>query len=858
MGEVYRAEDTKLGRDVAIKILPEEFTKDPDRLARFEREARVLASLNHANIAAIYEVGQANSVHFLVMELVEGETLADRTEGTRIPVDETLALGLQITEALETAHEQGIIHRDLKPANVKVTPDEQVKVLDFGLAKVLESQSAAVSSPQALSVSPTLTAELTRPGVLLGTAAYMSPEQARGKEADKRTDIWAFGCILYEMLCGRRVFAGDTVTDVLAAIVKSEPDWEDLPVETPVRIRDLLRLCLRKNPRHRLHDIADARLAIEDAQAGKEEYPSLAAAPRAGYRSAMIALGALVVLAVAIAIFSWLRIDSKALPSQAPVRFAIRLPPGQVLRGAPAISPDGSMVAYAAAEPDGPSRVYLRPLDRVEAEALAGTEGGESPFFSADGQWVGFYSGATLQKVALTGGGPLKICNVAPSLNRGATWGPDGSIVFPAGLAAGLSRVEASGGDPSMLTQPNVEKGEVGHWFPQFLPDGDSVLFSVWSAGGSSTSDHSIATGKSRQIAEMGWGTQYLTSGHLAYLEGPTLVTAPFDLSRVVVKGQGIPMLEGVASFAVSKTGSLLYQETSVSESMLVWVNQSGEVEPIQTELGMYSQLRLDPDGQRLAFSRQIGRASDIWVLDLGRDARTRLTFEGTINNAPVWTPDGTHIVFNSVRARPGIYRRSADGSGEAELLLARSVGPQVPESISPEGRMLAFVELNPETQRDIWMLPLDGEGSAFPFLDSPFSEQSPRISPDGRWLAYVSDETGRNEVYLRSVPDRSAKQPISTSGGYSPVWSSEGTRIFYRHEREMVAARIDPATGLRLGAPTVLFEGDYDTHNLGANYDIAGERFVMIRSAVDQSSAPELQVIVNWLTDVKRAHNTR
>jgi len=880
MGEVYRAHDTKLGREVAIKVLPANFVNDPERLSRFQREARMLAALNHANIATIYGLEQSGEVTCLVMELVSGETLAERVKAGPLEIEVALKIAVQIAEALEAAHEKSIIHRDLKPANVKVTPEGKVKVLDFGLAKAFAGE-AANDDP---SNSPTLSAAATMQGKILGTAAYMSPEQARGKVCDKRTDIWAFGCVLYELLAGRQAFQGDTTTEILAAVLKEEPDWQALPTSTPVRIRNLLGRCLQKDLRRRLHDTADARIEIEEAVAGPA-MAEMAAAPKGirvlGQQGLILSVGALLLVAVVTGLAVW---NMKPSPTQPVSRTVITLPPGQQLAGlesgpAVALSPDGTQLAYVAVQ-GGTQQLYLRAMDSLEPRLIPGTEGGVNPFFSPDGQWLGFFADGKLKKISVSGGAALTLGDAAdPS---GASWGSQGMLTFAPSRVSVLQQVSDTGGTPQPLTR--LEKGEAAHRWPEFLPGGKAVLFAAGTASGNWANQQvavqPIGPGERRTLISAGTQPRYAPSGYLLYAQAGNLMAAPFDPQRLKVAGAAVPVVEGLlqgsngaVQYSFSAAGSLVYIQGSVqaAQSRLAWVSRNGTEQPLPAPAHTYIYPRLSPDGQRVAVAIA-GADTQVWLYELARETLTRLTFEGNINYFPVWTSDGKRIAFLSNKEGPlNIFWKLADGSGGLERLTT-SEYTHNPMSWSPDGKLLAFSEINPTTGFDLWVLrmgnPSPGSGQvpsaasgqirkAQPFLEAPFNESAPRFSPDGRWLAYASDGSGRQEIYVLSYPDPGGKWQISTEGGREPVWNRNGRELFYRNGDKMMTVDIATQPGFAADKPRVLFEGRYEpTVFTAPNYDVSpdGQRFLMLKRSESGQAAPtQINVVLNWFEELKR-----
>jgi len=852
MGEVYKAHDTKLGRDVAIKILPEAFAHDSERLARFQREAKMLASLNHPNIATIHGLEQSNGTHYLVMELVTGETLAERIkrEGP-VLVAETLKIGVQIAEALEAAHERGIIHRDLKPENVKVTPEGKVKVLDFGLAKAFAGD-APNEDP---SNSPTLSLAATMHGVILGTAAYMSPEQARGKAVDKRTDIWAFGCVLYELLTGKQAFAGDDVTDILAAVVRAEPDWQTLPVATPVAIRDLLRRCLQKDKTLRMQAAGDARIEIHEAITSPAPnvpaLPTLPAVP--AWRHVAVA-GIVFLAGAAIAgVAVW---NFRPASPQPVSRLAVPLSPGESLRTlntqVVALSPDGSRIAYVSFRA-GKQQIYLRAFDSMESKALSSTENAESLFFSPDGKWLGFSAGGKLMKVSMDGGAALSICE-AP-YPRGVTWSDNGTIVFaPQFGTSGLSQVSAAGGKPQPITSRDPTAEEEADRWPQLLPGGRAVLFTAWNRNldDAQIIVQRLDTHERRIILQGGTDARYVPSGHLVYARAGTLMAVPFDLSRFQMTGEPIPVAEdvslateGVAQFDISRTGSLVYVPGDLQDNgrRLVWVDRKGEEQPLEAPPRNYLNPRISPDGKQVAVVVQ-GANDDVWIYDIPRQTSTRLTSQARSLN-PIWTPDGKRIIYRSSRAGIlNLFWKAADGSGEEERLTV-SQSNQWPSAVSPDGQALAFVS----SGRDLWILPLIGERKSRPFQQTRFNENSASFSPDGRWLAYTSDESGRNEVYAQPFPGGGRKVQISTEGGEQARWARSG-ELFYRNGDKVMSIALTTQPALVAGKPRIVFEGRYE-----GTYDVSpdGQRFLMIKAGEHATSATQINVVLNWFEELKR-----
>ena len=884
MGEVYQAHDTKLGRDVAIKVLPEAFAHDPERLSRFQREAKMLAALNHSNIATIYGLEQSNGTSYLVMELVSGETLAERIkrEGA-LPIEEALAICKQIAEALEAAHEKGIIHRDLKPANVKVTPEGKVKVLDFGLAKAFEGD-AANDDP---SNSPTLSMAATMHGVILGTAAYMSPEQARGKAVDKRTDIWAFGCVLYELLTGKQAFGGEDITEILAAVVKSEPDWTALPANISPSIRVLLQRCLRKNRLQRLADAGSVRIEIEDALAApKDSGATQATRATRGWRErvAWPAAATMTLIAITFAVGFVLRAPKPSQPMPAvhlnsEIGVDASLYPGN---GASAIlSPDSTRLALVASGSDEKRRIYVRSLDQLQPTVLSGTENAFDPFFSPDGQWIGFFADGKLKKISMQGGAAVTLCD-APT-DRGGSWGEDGTIVFTPDVRVALSKVPSTGGTPEPLTMLDTQAGEVTHRWPQVLPGGKAVLFtSSTNSGNYEDAEIVVYSMTSRQrktVQRGGFYARYLPSGHVVYMHQGTLFAVPFDLQRLMVTGQPVPILEGVlstptsagAQFSFSESGNLVYIAGGAGGGQKVsiyWMDREGKFTPLRDTPGNYANPAFSPDGKRLALDISDDKRSDIWVYEWERDALTRLTFAGDSSGFPVWTPDGQRIVYwLQEKGKPrNLWWIRANGGGDAQRL-AESKNTQGGGSWRPDGKFLAFHQYNPDTGYDIMILPIEGDeksgwkpGEPKPFANSAFDERQPAFSPDGRWIAYQSNESGNYEVYVRPFPGPGGKWQVSTGGGLLPKWSRNGKELFYRtvtDSKIMVVTYVASGDTFHADKPQLWSPGQMTDLGLGIyDFDLHpdGKRFAVLKAPGTEQNAAvnHVNFIFNFFDEIR------
>ena len=856
MGQVYRAFDTRLQRDVAVKVLPQVFADD-QRVARFEREARVLASLNHPHVGTIYGFEEATPaagrhIRALILELVAGETLAERVGRGALPAAEAIRLAIQIAEALEVAHEQGIVHRDLKPANIKVTPQGSIKVLDFGLAAI----SRAVPSSELTHVR-TASAR-TQPGLILGTPAYMSPEQARGQVVDTRTDIWAFGCVLFEMIVGRRAFTGPTSSDVIATILERDPDWTALPAQTPDAVHRVLRWALAKDPGRRWRDIADARLELEAAGTTWSGAPA-SEQPRRKWRI-HAAWGAAVVLAAVIA-FAVSRALSGPASEEAPAvssQFAIPVGAQETLARTVAISPDGRYVAYQAGPP-GHQKTYLRAVGERESRLIAEVpiQAGQ-PFFSPDSEWVAFFDARKLKKLAVRGGAPVTLAEA--STPRGGTWGADGSIVFAPVARGGLVRISAEGGPPQVLTTLDSGRGETSHRFPAFLSQSRSVVFVAEHTGSADRSLQAVSLEDRRVtvILQSADATNpcYLPTGHLAYLSGDKLVAVPFNLTNVRASGATVTLAEHVTSFSFSEAGTLVYSEAVVAEntssSTPVWAARDGAITPLPLPPGNYHHPRIAADGRIVVYKEVLGD-DHLWIYDTARETLAKFTFTFA-NNWPVWTPDGTRIVYAS--NRPGsqwdVVEKAADGSGPERILLARPL-TQIPRAISPSGDTLVFEESYPDRANALWGMPLRGPGGPHRLFDA--SEMMPTFSSDGRWLAYVSAQSARNEVYVRSSTGEGRTWQISDGGGVEPVWSANGRELFYRADDTMMAVAVEQSPSLSFGKPRPLFAGIFlfgDTE--GQEFDVSrdGRRFLMLKPQIARVAAP-LQVVVNWFDEVRR-----
>jgi len=860
MGEVYRASDTRLGRDVALKLLPEAFAGDADRLARFEREAKLLASLSHTGIATLFGVEELGGRRVLVMELVDGEDLAQRLKRGPIPVGDAVPIALQVADALEAAHERGVVHRDLKPANVKLAADGHVKVLDFGLAKAYAVDGTSGSAPD-LSQSPTLALTGTAAGLILGTAAYMSPEQARGKPVDQRADVWAFGVLLWEMLTGRPLFTGETVSDVLAAVLTREPSWAELPREAR-QLGPVLERCLPKDPRRRFRDMGDVSLELERAAAGSPTAPD-AVATHTRFAPPSMAL-ALVAAAVAGSLLTWLLARAAPEPPR-PLRLSIVLAPGQYLatgdNALVTFSPDGSSLVVPVIEEDGRQWLVRRRLDGTLAERIEGTEGGAAPFFSPDGTWLGFVASGRLRKVAAEGGRPFTLANQQGP--GGTAWGRDGHIVFAPVYSDGLFRVSADGGEPQRLTTPDRGQGELGHWWPQIVADGRAVLFTAFRSplAASRVGLVSLETGAVRYVVEGGFFGRYLPSGHLLYVQEARLFAAPFDVERGAVTGPArsvlddlyAPPMEALSLFDVSLDGTLAWVPGSVADPPreLVSVDREGRVRPLLDDRQRYRGPSLSPDGRSLAVAIQ-GESMDLWELPIERKTLSRLTSGARTEFGPCWSRDGESLLFMLDRPPFEIQRIRLGTSAESEPLWKAEVDT-ILTGLSPDGRLVVHTRSELATGNDLWVAALDGS-EARAFRATPYVEQYGSFSPDGRWLAYESNETGRAEVYVEAFPGPGERFRVSAEGGSEPLWAERSGELFYRRGNEM---RVVPAwsdSRFQLGEGRTIFTLPLYVNTTGRNYDVSPDGEHVYAARVPDAQAPRrIDVVTHWVDELRR-----
>jgi Tol biopolymer transport system component len=874
MGEVYKARDTRLDRIVAIKVLPAHLADRAELRGRFDREAKTIASLNHPHICTLFDTGHQDGIDFLVMEFLEGETLAQRLLKGPLPLEQVLQYAIEISDALDKAHRKGVTHRDLKPSNIMLTKSG-TKLLDFGLAKLKQEAAPAIPDSQL----PTLKSAITGEGTILGTLQYMAPEQVEAKEVDARTDIFGFGAVVYEMATGKKAFEGKTSASIMAKILEAEPpSMASLTPMTPPMLGRAVKRCLAKDPDMRWQTASDLCEELRWIAEGGSP-TSVPVAARKGFhalgrRESILAFGALLVVAAITGLAIW-NLKPAPLVTRPVSRFTITLPPGQQLAvpengPAVALSPDGTHLAYVVRE-GLTQQVYLRAIDSLEARPIPGTEGpvgGTSyaePFFSPDSQWLGFFVDGKLKKVSVSGGTPLTLCDAYSSY--GVSWGTRGTIAFAPGNISVLWQVSEAGGSPVPLS--HVEKGEANHGWPEFLPDGNALLFFVSTEGNWTNGQiavQTVGTAGHRNLIPGGMYPHYAPTGHLLYVQRGTLMAVPFNPQQLTVTGTAVPIVEGVlqstldgdAQYSFSATGTLAYVPKAAQSTLLklVWVNRNGAEQPLAAPARAYVIPRISPDGLRIAVGIT-ERESQTWTYDISRGTLTRSTFQGNNNLDAIWTPDGNRIVFTSNRdGQRNLFWQLADGSGGLERL-ATSASLQIPGSLSADGQFLAYGEVDARTGYDLWVLRLS-DRKAQPFLQTRSNESAPRFSPDGRWLAYTSDESGRKEIFVQPYPGPGGKWQISTEGGVEPLWNRNGRELFYRTGKKMMAVEISTKPSFSAGAPKTLFEGEYVLLPTIStpNYDVSsdGQRFLMLK-AVEQAHSPptQINVVLNWFDELNQ-----
>ena len=881
MGEVFRARDTKLDRDVAVKVLPAELAQDRDRLARFEREAKLLASLNHPNIAHVYgfegaALPDGSTAHFLAMELVEGEDLSQRLKRGAIPVDESIAIAKQIAEALEEAHEHGIIHRDLKPANVKVTPDGKVKVLDFGLAKALEGDPAKSGASSQMSHSPTMSRHMTEAGMIMGTAAYMSPEQARGKPVDKRADIWAFGVVLFEMLTGERLFTGETVSDVMASVLKGDLNLGVLPASTPPRLRLLIERCLERDPKARLRDIGEGRVELGKIGSGAAE-PS-GAIPAAQGVGAAKGRNRWLELSVAAAIASLVTfglVRSLApVPTGATVtRLSVALPDGDALGAVNmrplAISRDGTHLAYVG-QRDGTNRIYVRSLNEPVPTALDGTEGGESPFFSPDARWLGFFAGAKLRKIAVSGGAAQTLADAPYS--RGGAWGDDGFIYYAPTNVGGLWRISEAGGTPEEFTKKEMATGEISHRWPHVIPGTGTVLFGLWTGPGDDEQHVGVkrlGEAAHRLLVRNAGAPSYVAPlGALLYTQMGDLFAVPWtpsdnDLGRAVPvtmpehpydSGQN----ESAGNYMTAADGTLVYVPGGRARraTRVVWVDRSGRVTQPPFPPRNYDTATISPDGTRAIVQSREGVVR-LYLYDFARETLTPIGEDDASSQSAVWTADGSRIVYRATRkGLRNIYWRPADGSGAEEMLTSKADVVQSPSSTSRDGHIF-FNETGASDRggNGLWVMRLEGDRTPRRLLGESAGEESPAVSPDGRWFAYEAKVSARTEIFVSPFPGPGPRHQISTAGGAEPAWSGDGRELFFQAGAWLMSVSVNPGATFSSGPPRPLYEGRFmGSYNSRTSWSVTpdGKRFLRIQRVETDRPFTRLELTLNWAEEIK------
>jgi Tol biopolymer transport system component len=855
MGEVYRAKDTRLDRTVAIKVLPAHLSSSPDSRQRFEREAKVVSSLSHPHICTLYDVGQHEGTDYLVMEHLEGETLKERLGRGPLPMEQVLALGAQIADALDKAHKSGVVHRDLKPANVMLTSGG-VKLLDFGLAKQRLSDSPAETESfrEMLTEAPD-SAPLTVEGTILGTFQYMSPEQIEGREADARSDIYALGAVLYEMATGRKAFVGKTQASLIGAIMhaKPEPVSKLLPLGPPAFDR-LVDTCLAKDPENRWGTAHDVALQLEWIAEGGSQVglPAPVAARRRNRERLAWGVAAATALAAATFVVLWVR---RAPEAPRVVRFELAAPKGLTDVGSPRLSPDGRYVAFSARDDKGETAIWLRPLNSLTAQKLAGSEGARyRPFWSPDSRHLAFMANGKLKKIPV-GGGPAQVICDAPTGADGA-WSENGVILFDGQPQDPLLRVPAGGG----VATPQIPAGEQPGW-PQFLPGGRRFLFVTSGASKPELKVASLDGGESRTVLTDQSRVEYAPPGYLLYVRENTLVAQPFDAGSAKLTGDPVPLAQdlgvdnvGLAHFTASSNGVLAFRSGEAGGGRLVWVDRKGQSEQAVGDPADIRSTALSPDGRWLALCLKSGgsSATDLWVRDLVRGVTSRFTFNEEDDDAPVWSPDGTRIAYATQRkGQFDLAVKAVGGTGAEEVLLAAD-GNQFPTSWSPDGKNLLYITRDPKTSWDIDVLPLEGDRKPHPFLHTPFAEVRSRFSPNGRWVAYQSNESGRAEIYVQAFPGPGGKWQISTAGGTDPKWGPDGRELFYLAQNKMMRVEVKTGASFEAGIPAPLFGVALRPITVSSRYLLSpdGKRFLLLGSLL-QDTTPPTTVVLNWTAEL-------
>lgn len=859
MGEVYLAYDPKMNREVAIKILPAGLSLDKDRLARFEQEAQAAGSLNHPNILIVHHIDTQDGAPYIVSELLEGETLRERMGGVALPQRKAIDYALQVAHGLAAAHEKGIVHRDLKPENVFITNDGRVKILDFGLAKL----SGAGDVTQSQTEVPTRRVK-TDPGVIMGTIGYMSPEQVRGKATDHRSDIFSFGAILYEMLSGRRAFRGESSADTISAILREDPP--DLSSTNPNINPSLERVvthCLEKNPEERFHSARDLAFAIEALSGSTNISGStiIGAVPTARrqlpQRLAWITAALFLLAALVLGVLYFRRVPSE----ERLVRFVVGIPERTTDISSPLISPDGHTLALLATS-EGKRFIYIRPLDALAAQRLNGTDDAYLPFWSPDGRYLGFFANGKLKKIEVTGGPAQTLCDAKEA--AGGTWNREGIIIF--GLNNnGIVRVSAAGGSPTLVLKLDESRKELLHSYPFFLPDGRHFLFQTWN-GRSEDSSIFVASldgGERKLLLKNDSNVAYAAPGYLLFARDTTLLAQPFDASKLQLNGEPFPVVEqvtfsagiGYSNFSVSENGTMVFWSGSATNRQLAWFDRSGKQLSSVGPPGEYNDVVLSPDEKRAALQRDDGTNSDIWLMDLTRGVPLRFTFNAALEDDPVWSPDGSLIVFNTSRdGARGLYRKVSSGAGNEELLV-KAEAVTNGSDWSPDGRFIVFESADPRTGSDLWVVPLFGDMKPYPVLQTEFNETHGHFSPDGRWLAYVSNESGRDEVYVQSFPPSGGKWQVSTGGGAQPHWRRDGKELFYISiDRKLMAVNVQLGQTFAMDSPTPLFQSQVARYEAPNRYAVSndGQRF-LVNTAVEGVSQTPITVVLNWTSTLRK-----